>query len=133
MSFIVRRGISTLIPPKIASPSVRIPDRSSPQLSVVPFDAVFRREAIGAAKDAARMERVSDFYARLPRGPAPEVKPTGIFARYQAAYFGKNASSAPLVHLIVGLTLLGYSIQYVTHLREFPCLSFLHSEIAQVV
>lgn len=38
-----------------------------------------------------------------------------------------------LVHLIVGLTLLGYSIQYVTHLREFPCLSFLHSEIAQVV
>ncbi|KAM5463726.1 ATP synthase f chain, mitochondrial precursor [Microsporum ferrugineum] len=71
MSFIVRRGISTLIPPKIASPS-----------------------AIGAAKDAARMERVSDFYARLPRGPAPEVKPTGIFARYQAAYFGKNASSA---------------------------------------
>ncbi|EEQ30732.1 ATP synthase f chain [Microsporum canis CBS 113480] len=95
MSFIVRRGISTLIPPKIASPS-----------------------AIGAAKDAARMERVSDFYARLPRGPAPEVKPTGIFARYQAAYFGKNASSAPLVHLIVGLTLLGYSIQYVTHLRH---------------
>ncbi|KAM5483007.1 ATP synthase f chain, mitochondrial precursor [Microsporum audouinii] len=89
MSFIVRRGISTLIPPKIASPSVRIPDCSSPQLSVVPFDA-----AIGAAKDAARMERVSDFYARLPRGPAPEVKPTGIFARYQAAYFGKNASSA---------------------------------------
>lgn len=40
------------------------------------------------------MERVSDFYARLPRGPAPEAKPSGLFARYQAAYFGKNASSA---------------------------------------
>ncbi|WEW57773.1 ATP synthase f chain, mitochondrial precursor [Emydomyces testavorans] len=67
MSYVVRRGISTLIPPKIASPS-----------------------AIGAAKDAARMERVGDFYGKLPRGPAPEVKPTGFFARYQAKHFGKN-------------------------------------------
>ena len=40
------------------------------------------------------MERVGDFYARLPRGPAPEVKPTGLFQRYQARYFGKNPSKA---------------------------------------
>jgi len=25
-------------------------------------------------------------------GPAPEVKPTGLFERYQARYFGKNPS-----------------------------------------
>lgn len=38
------------------------------------------------------MERVGDFYARLPRGPAPEIKPTGLIGRYQARYFGKNPS-----------------------------------------
>ncbi|KAK2853303.1 hypothetical protein FQN49_005203 [Arthroderma sp. PD_2] len=89
MSFIARRGISTLIPPKIASPS-----------------------AIGAAKDAARMERVSDFYARLL--PAPEVKPSGLFARYQAAYFGKNASSAREFSRI-----LAFRSPYTRSLRSF--------------
>lgn len=39
------------------------------------------------------MERVVNFYAGLPRGPAPEVKATGLIGRYQARYFsGKNAS-----------------------------------------
>ncbi|EEP75883.1 conserved hypothetical protein [Uncinocarpus reesii 1704] len=99
MSYVVRRGISTLIPPK----------------------------AIGAAKDAARMERVGNFYGKLPRGRAPEVKPSGFFARYHAKHFGKNPTAKPLVHLIVAMTLLGYSIQYVTHLR----MSFLsHKPLA---
>lgn len=52
-------------------------------------------KAIGAAQDAVRMERVVNFYARLPRGAAPEVKPSGPVERYQARYFsGKNASAA---------------------------------------
>lgn len=39
------------------------------------------------------MERVVTFYAGLPRGPAADVKPTGLIRRYQARYFnGKNAS-----------------------------------------
>lgn len=38
------------------------------------------------------MERVVNFYAGLPRGPAPEAKATGLIGRYQARYFGKNAS-----------------------------------------
>jgi F-type H+-transporting ATPase subunit f len=50
-------------------------------------------QAIGAAQDAARMERVVNFYARLPRGAAPAPKPTGLLERYQARYFnGKKAS-----------------------------------------
>lgn len=50
-------------------------------------------QAIGAAQDAARMERVVNFYARLPRGSAPAPKPTGLLERYQARYFnGKKAS-----------------------------------------
>ncbi|EAW18276.1 F1F0 ATP synthase subunit f [Aspergillus fischeri NRRL 181] len=90
MSYIARRGLSTLIPPK----------------------------AIGAAKDAARMERVVNFYARLPRGSAPEVKPTGLIGRYQARYFGKNPSAAPLAHAIGGILLIGYSMEYYFHLRH---------------
>lgn len=50
-------------------------------------------QALGAAQDAARMERVVGFYAGLPRGPAPAPKPSGFLERYQARYFnGKNAS-----------------------------------------
>lgn len=52
-------------------------------------------QAIGAAQDAARMERVVNFYAGLPRGPAAPVKASGLIGRYQARYFsGKNASGA---------------------------------------
>lgn len=36
------------------------------------------------------MKRVVNFYEKLPRGPAPEVKATGILGRYQAKHFGKN-------------------------------------------
>lgn len=41
------------------------------------------------------MDRVVNFYAKLPRGAAPEIKPTGLLERYGARYFsGKNASAA---------------------------------------
>ncbi len=36
------------------------------------------------------MKRVVNFYRGLPRGPAPEIAPTGLFGRYQAKHFGKN-------------------------------------------
>ncbi|OQE19058.1 hypothetical protein PENSTE_c016G03163 [Penicillium steckii] len=94
MSYIVRRGLSTLIPPKIASPN-----------------------AIGAAQDAARMERVVNFYAGLPRGPAPQVKATGLIGRYKARYFDQN-SGVPIVHAIAGILILGYSMEYYFHLRH---------------
>ncbi|KAA8908857.1 mitochondrial F1-F0 ATP synthase subunit F of fungi-domain-containing protein [Sphaerosporella brunnea] len=95
MSTVFRRGISTIIPPKVASPS-----------------------AIGAAKDAARMSRVVDFYSKLPRGPAPVVKPSGLLGRYQARYFGDKPSAMPLVHLIGGLIAIGYAQAYYFHLRH---------------
>lgn len=43
-------------------------------------------KAIGAAQDAARMDRVVNFYAKLPRSAAPEARPTGLLERYQARY-----------------------------------------------
>ena len=142
MSYIARRGLSTLIPPKVRIPKSmlwylsqvayliliggldRFPQRelpcprytpcsywrpSRPEPSRCPFCPILRHhavlpfpkqsltilKAIGAAQDAARMERVVNFYAGLPRGPAPQVKPTGLVGRYQARYWsGKNASGA---------------------------------------
>ncbi|KAK3906015.1 hypothetical protein C8A05DRAFT_30172 [Staphylotrichum tortipilum] len=95
MSFVTRRALSTLIPPKVASP-----------------------KAIGAAPDALRMQRVVNFYEKLPRGPVPEVKATGILGRYQAKHFGKNASAKPIVHAIIGLLIVGYAQNYYFHLRH---------------
>ena len=55
---------------------------------------IISNQGIGAAQDAARVERIASFYGKLPRGPAPEVNPKGLYERYQAAYFGKNPSAA---------------------------------------
>ncbi|KLU81768.1 mitochondrial F1F0 ATP synthase subunit F [Magnaporthiopsis poae ATCC 64411] len=95
MSYVTRRALSTLIPPKVASPS-----------------------AIGAAPDALRMQRVVKFYEKLPRGPAPEVKPTGILGKYQHKHFGKNASAKPIIHAIIFLVGIGYAQNYYFHLRH---------------
>ncbi|TKA62476.1 hypothetical protein B0A49_07012 [Cryomyces minteri] len=102
MSFMQKRGLSTLIPPKVASPT-----------------------GIGAAQDAVRMQRVVSFYEKLPRGPAPDPKPRGLLGRYQARYMGKNPSAMrmiphdrAIVHVIGGLMLLGYIQNYYFHLRH---------------
>ncbi|KIV99580.1 uncharacterized protein PV09_08757 [Verruconis gallopava] len=96
MSYITRRALSTLIPPKIASPS-----------------------GIGAASDAVRMQKVVSFYEKLPRGPAPAEKSTGLFSWYKNKYFKRgNESAAPLAHLIIFFTLLGYGQNYYFHLRH---------------
>ncbi|KAK5048919.1 hypothetical protein LTR84_005340 [Exophiala bonariae] len=71
MSFVIRRSVSTLVPPKVANPA-----------------------GLGAAKDAVRMARIVKFYERLPKGPAPDRTRGGPLGWYQAKYFGKNPSSA---------------------------------------
>ncbi|KAK2070570.1 hypothetical protein P8C59_005055 [Phyllachora maydis] len=95
MSFVTRRALSTLIPPKVASP-----------------------KAIGAAPDAIRMQRVVNFYERLPRGPAPERKATGLLGGYMAKHFGKNPTVRPIIHVIAFLMVIGYAQNYYFHLRH---------------
>ncbi|KAH8602024.1 mitochondrial F1-F0 ATP synthase subunit F of fungi-domain-containing protein [Bisporella sp. PMI_857] len=95
MSFVTRRALSTLIPPKVASPT-----------------------GLGAAKDAARMSRVVSFYEKLPRGSAPEVQPKGIFQKYQAKHFGKNPTGKPIIQAIAFLVVIGYAQAYYFHLRH---------------
>ncbi|KAK9900590.1 hypothetical protein P389DRAFT_192854 [Cystobasidium minutum MCA 4210] len=91
-------SLRSLIPPKIASAS-----------------------AIAGAPSARRMENVLDFYSKLPKGPAsnPSAKSLNPFARYKARYFeGKNASGAPIVHAIIGIFLIGYTVDYQMHLKH---------------
>jgi hypothetical protein len=54
-------------------------------------------QGLGAAQDAARMQRVVSFYEKLPRGSAPDVKPKGLLGRYQAKHFGKNPSGTRML------------------------------------
>ncbi|KAL5117931.1 hypothetical protein ACEQ8H_004250 [Pleosporales sp. CAS-2024a] len=100
MSVMQKRGLSTLIPPKIASPNV-----------------------IGSSPNAVRMQKVVSFYEKLPRGPAPEPEAQGLLGRYQKKYFGKNASARPLVHVIGALIAFGYAQNYYFHLRPDTRLS----------
>ncbi|CEP20838.1 hypothetical protein BN1211_0801 [Cyberlindnera jadinii] len=96
MSFIIRRQLSTLIPPKIAS-----------------------AKAIGSNPAAKRLASVVEFYKTLPQGPAPAVKPTGLIGRYKAKFFdGDNATGKPLVHLAAFVLVFGYSLEYYFHLRH---------------
>ncbi|BGP41842.1 ATP synthase f chain, mitochondrial precursor [Rhodotorula kratochvilovae] len=93
----VSARLAALIPPKIASAS-----------------------AIGAPQTAARNAKIVSFYSALPKGAATK-KPVGLspFARYKARYFdGENASAAPFLHAIVGLFLVGYTIDYNMHLKH---------------
>lgn len=90
------------------------------------------------------MKRVVNFYEKLPQGPAPEVKATGILGRYQAKHFGKNSSAKrkyygnlslgertrivilttpghlAIIHALVFLVAVGYAQNYYFHLRKFP-------------
>ncbi|EST08521.1 hypothetical protein PSEUBRA_001945 [Kalmanozyma brasiliensis GHG001] len=87
------RANSTLpIPPKIATP----------------------KSASGPA-GSARMDSVVEFYKSLPKGAAPQKRGGGIKARY---FDGKNASGKPIVATLFTLFLIGYSIDYATHLRH---------------
>ncbi|KAG5984084.1 hypothetical protein E4U55_006116 [Claviceps digitariae] len=95
MSFVTRRALSTLIPPKVASP-----------------------KAIGGAPDALRMQRVVSFYEKLPRGPAPQTQAKGILGRYQAKYFNDKASVKPIIQALVFLVGIGYAQNYYFHLRH---------------
>ena len=55
-------------------------------------------QALSGAPNRARMQRVVNFYEKLPRGAAPAVKATGLLGRYQAKHFGKNATAKRMAY-----------------------------------
>ncbi|KAF9574743.1 hypothetical protein BGW38_008293 [Lunasporangiospora selenospora] len=72
-------------------------------------------KAVGSPKDAVRMAKVVNFYKGLPTGPAPASRSSG----YQARHFdGKNSDMVPYYHVIAGVFLLSYTIDYQFHLSK---------------
>jgi F-type H+-transporting ATPase subunit f len=65
------------------------------------------------------MKRVVSFYEKLPRGPAPELKPRGLLGKYEYKHFGgKNASARPIIHAVAIVLAVGYPMTYYFHLRK---------------
>ncbi|KAH8822593.1 mitochondrial F1-F0 ATP synthase subunit F of fungi-domain-containing protein [Flagelloscypha sp. PMI_526] len=87
---LVRRQLSGLVPPKIATPK------------------------LVASDSGAGLSPLVSFYSKLPKGRAPP-KVGGIKGRY---FVGNNASGKPIVATIAGLFLLGYTIDYQMHLKH---------------
>ncbi|KAJ7088036.1 mitochondrial F1-F0 ATP synthase subunit F of fungi-domain-containing protein [Mycena belliarum] len=87
---LVRRSLAGLIPPKIATPGL-------------------------VSGDASALGPLVSFYSALPKGPAPVPAMRGLKARF---FSGKNASAAPVVGLIGGLFLIGYTLDYQMHLKH---------------
>ncbi|KAF7288879.1 ATP synthase subunit f, mitochondrial [Mycena indigotica] len=81
---LIRRSLGGLVPPKIATPKLVSGDSAGPLGPLV------------------------SFYSKLPKGPAP-VKAAGIKGRF---FSGKNASAKPVLMLIGGLWLVGYTLDY---------------------
>ncbi|KAL7778349.1 hypothetical protein CFE70_007849 [Pyrenophora teres f. teres 0-1] len=100
MSFFQKRGLSTLIPPRL----------------LLPISTT--EPAIGSSPNAVRMQKVVSFYEKLPRGAAPEPEAKGLLGRYAKKHMGKNPSGRPLVHVIGFLIALGYAQNYYFHLRH---------------
>ncbi|ORX62055.1 hypothetical protein DM01DRAFT_1365409 [Hesseltinella vesiculosa] len=99
MSTVFRRAYSTktLIPPNVAAAT---------------------KVGSGAAKDSQMTDLVA-FYKRLPKGQAEPIKASGVWGRYKARYIdGDNASITPFLHLIGGIFVIGYTIDYHFHLKH---------------
>ncbi|CDH49877.1 hypothetical protein RO3G_09471 [Lichtheimia corymbifera JMRC:FSU:9682] len=99
------------------------------------FNAVFRRaystkalippnvaaatKVSGSGAKDAQLAQLVTFYKNLPKGTAEAPKPSGPWARYKARYIdGENASVTPLLHLIFGVFVAGYTIDYHFHLKH---------------
>ena len=119
---LVRRNLSGLVPPKIASPSILV----SPQRYLISDSNIRLTHAIRpffffflnfgllflctqSAGKGADLSPLVAFYSKLPKGQAPEPAVRGIKARY---FNGKNASASPIVVTVLALFGLGYTIDY---------------------
>ncbi|CAA22344.1 ATP synthase subunit f, mitochondrial [Schizosaccharomyces pombe] len=87
--------LKSFIPPQVANPT-----------------------ALNAFPSSARMGRIVDFYSRLPHGPAPKKSSNSFFSWYYKKYLGKNASGAPLLHLVGAVLVFSYASEYYYHIRH---------------
>ncbi|KAJ7207326.1 mitochondrial F1-F0 ATP synthase subunit F of fungi-domain-containing protein [Mycena haematopus] len=86
----LRRQLGGLVPPKIATPR------------------------LVSGNSGGGLDPLVDFYSKLPKGAAP-ARFGGIKARF---FSGKNASAGPVLVLIGGIFLIGYTLDYQLHLKH---------------
>ncbi|KAJ7897550.1 mitochondrial F1-F0 ATP synthase subunit F of fungi-domain-containing protein [Mycena olivaceomarginata] len=86
----LRRQLGGLVLPKIATPR------------------------LVTGNSGATLTPLVDFYSKLPKGPAP-ARFGGLKGRF---FSGKNASGAPVLALIGGIFLIGYTLDYQLHLKH---------------
>ncbi|KAF7355930.1 ATP17 subunit F of the F0 sector of mitochondrial F1F0 ATP synthase [Mycena venus] len=87
---LLRRQLGGLVPPKIATPR------------------------LVSGNSGGGLDPLVDFYSKLPKGPAPS-RFGGLKGRF---FSGKNASGAPVIALIGGIFLIGYTLDYQLHLKH---------------
>ncbi|KAJ7669642.1 mitochondrial F1-F0 ATP synthase subunit F of fungi-domain-containing protein [Mycena rosella] len=85
-----RRQLNGLVPPKIATPG------------------------LVSGNSGGGLGPLVEFYSKLPKGHAP-ARMGGLKGRF---FSGKNASAAPVLALIGGLFLIGYTMDYQLHLKH---------------
>ncbi|RIB15329.1 hypothetical protein C2G38_1971837 [Gigaspora rosea] len=74
----------------------------------------------GITGGAAAFAQLCDLYSKLPKGPLVEsIPPTmpRLFGRYWYRYI-RTSSPAPLLHIILGVGLMSYAIDYELHLKH---------------
>ncbi|PFH53316.1 hypothetical protein AMATHDRAFT_73505 [Amanita thiersii Skay4041] len=81
---LIRRQLGGLVPPKIATPR------------------------LVSGESGSGLGPLVEFYSKLPKGQAT-ARVSGIKGRF---FNGANASGKPLVAVIVGLFLVGYTVDY---------------------
>ncbi|KAJ6567925.1 mitochondrial F1-F0 ATP synthase subunit F of fungi-domain-containing protein [Mycena vulgaris] len=87
---LIRRSLGGLVSPKIASRS-------------------------GSPTGSGPLTLLVSFYSALPKSPASTPAIRGLKARF---FSGKNASAGPVLGLIGGLFLIGYTLDYQLHLKN---------------
>lgn len=116
---VARRALGGLVPPKIASPKllVRFPffSLSSGSLMCLLYLTLCSQSGASPSGSGPLAPLVA-FYYKLPKGPAPAPAIRGLKARF---FSGKNASATPVLGLIGGVFLVGYTLDYQRASRLF--------------
>ncbi|CAI2188052.1 15704_t:CDS:2 [Funneliformis geosporum] len=71
----------------------------------------------GIAGASGSTAALSDFYSKLPKGPAPKIQSSGPLGRYYARYIA-TSSPAPILHAVLAISLTGYVINYHFNLKH---------------
>ncbi|CAG8509587.1 8537_t:CDS:1 [Ambispora leptoticha] len=84
----------------------------------IPIPPVLSVERAGtSAADTARINRLINFYKKVPKGPRPIPEPKSLIDKYRAKYIHTN-SAMPLVHIIAAVMGIGYLLDYQFHLSK---------------